>query len=292
MIYNGTVIKAYSGYYYVQTAEQVVTCSLRGRFKKQRFSLLVGDEVQYSKTAGGKGVIEKILPRRSMLRRPMIANVDQVLLTFAAANPDINLLLIDKFLVLAELSQLHILLCINKLDLADTSLIELLAARYRRAGYEVLLLAAKKGVGVDNLRTCLANRITVLAGPSGVGKSTILNEIEPGLQLVTGEVSEKIGRGKHTTRYAQLLPLSYGGFVVDTPGFSFTEFNDVNPVELTACFPEIAQFAVQCKFSTCLHDKEPQCAVKGAVQEGLIERERYESYLQILAEIKDNEKGF
>lgn len=292
MIYSGIVIKAYSGYYYVQTADKVITCTLRGRFKKERFTLLVGDEVEYSKTAGGKGVIENILPRRSMLRRPMIANVDQVLLTFAAANPDINPVLVDRFLILAELSQLNIILCINKIDLADTSELELLCERYRQLSYEVVLVAAKKGVGIDKLRGCFDNHITVLAGPSGVGKSTILNEVEPGLKLVTGEVSEKIGRGKHTTRYAQLLPVSSGGFVVDTPGFSFTEFGGVDPTELADCFPEMAAVAPQCKFTTCLHDKEPQCAVKKAVQEGLITQERYASYLEVLAEIKENKKGF
>lgn len=292
MINSGIVMKAYSGYYYVQTSEEMVTCTLRGRLKKERFTLLVGDEVEYSKTDIGKGVIENILPRRTMLKRPMIANVDQVLLTFAAVTPNLNPLVVDRFLIVAELSQLDIVLCINKIELADKEQLALLCDSYKKIGYEVILVSAKENIGIEKLRSYLDQHITVLAGPSGVGKSTILNAIEPGLKLVTGEVSEKIGRGKHTTRYAQLLAVTSGGLVVDTPGFSFTEFNDVEPAEIAECFPEIVKFADQCKFSTCLHDHEPQCAVKKAVQDGLMSKERYSSYREVLAEIKANKKGF
>ncbi|MCE5284949.1 MAG: ribosome small subunit-dependent GTPase A [Pelosinus sp.] len=288
---TGIVIKAYNSYYYVQTADKIAMCTLRGRFKKERFSLLVGDEVEYTMTGGDKGVIEEILPRHSMLKRPMVANVDQVILTFAAVSPDINKALIDRFLVLAELSSLKIVLCINKTDLADSEEINEIALAYKRIGYPVILLAAKNGVGINALRTMLDDKISVFAGPSGVGKSTILNHIEPGLALVTGAVSEKIGRGKHTTRFAQLLPLTAGGFVVDTPGFSFTEFNDINENELMHCFKEFWEFIPECKFNTCLHFKEPKCAVKNAVLAKEITKERYDSYLEILTEIKANKKG-
>ncbi|WP_425061029.1 Small ribosomal subunit biogenesis GTPase RsgA [Sporomusa carbonis] len=289
---NGIVVKTYNSYYYIQSGSKIVTCNLRGRFKKERFSLLVGDEVIYTMTGPNKGVIEKILPRRSMLKRPMVANVDQVVLTFAAVNPDIKPALVDRFLVIAELSELEIIMCINKTDLADAETVTNLAQHYELIGYRVLSIAAKTGMGIDNLRSLLHDKISVFAGPSGTGKSTILNAIQPGLELTTGEVSHKIGRGKHTTRFAELLPLAGGGFVVDTPGFSFTEFTDINEAHLMHCFPEIAKVAPECKFSTCLHYKEPQCAVKQAVAAGRIHAARYQSYLEILAEIRENKKGY
>lgn len=289
---NGVIIKTYNSFYYVQTADQVVACKLRGRFKKERFSLLVGDQVEYELSGVGAGVIEKIMPRRSMLRRPMIANIDQVILTFAAVNPNINRDLVDRFLVLAEMSDLDIVLCINKVDLADTNELENIVEHYRNIGYKVITLSAKAGIGVHELRDKLYGKISVFAGPSGAGKSTILNNVETGLTLVTGEVSAKIGRGKHTTRFAELLPLSGGGFVVDTPGFSLTEFSDMTPTELMHCFPEISELVSGCKFSTCIHSREPQCAVKQAVLEGRIQEQRYQSYLEILGEIIENKKGF
>ncbi len=289
---RGIVVKAYSSYYYVQSGEKITACTLRGRFKKERFSLLVGDEVEYILISDEKGVIEQILPRRSMLQRPTVANVDQVVITFAAINPDINTALVDRFLVLAELSALSTVICINKIDLADLS--ELLPSieLYQHIGYPVIPVSAKLGIGIDALRKLLYDRITVFAGPSGAGKSTILNAIQPGLELVTGEVSEKIGRGRHTTRFAELLSLSGGGFVVDTPGFSLTEFSGVEELAIARCFPEIAANSQECKFASCLHNKEPQCAVKQAVTEGKIALERYNSYLGIISELQENKRGF
>lgn len=289
---RGIVIKAYNSYYYVQTNEKLIMCTLRGRFKKERFSLFVGDEVEYTVTSGEKGVIETILPRRTLLRRPPVANVSQVVLTFAAVNPDINPVLVDRFLVLTELSKLKTILCINKIDLADTSEIMPLIQLYRQVGYEVIPLTAKHGTGVNELRSKLNDNITVFAGPSGAGKSTILNAFDASLQLVTGEVSEKIGRGKHTTRYAQLLALPGGGFVVDTPGFSFTEFENVAETDLASCFREFADYAENCKFTSCLHAKEPQCGVKEAVADGRIDGQRYQSYMELLNEIRENKRGF
>ncbi len=283
---RGIVVKAYNSYYYVQTEDKTAMCTLRGRFKKERFSLIVGDDVEYTMVSADKGVIERIMPRRSMLKRPMVANVDQVILTFAAVNPDVNPALIDRFLILAELSGLATVICINKIDLIDISKIQPIIDLYQNIGYPVIPMSAKGGIGIKELRTKLYDQITAFAGPSGVGKSTILNTVEPGLELMTGEVSQKIGRGKHTTRFAELLPLSGGGFVVDTPGFSFTEFNDLTEQELMYCFPEIAAVAPRCKFNTCLHYKEPQCAVKQAVTEGHISQARYDSYIQALLELK------
>jgi ribosome biogenesis GTPase len=289
---RGIVLKTYNSYYYVQTGEKIVMCTLRGRLKKERFSLYVGDEVEYITISGDKGVIEAILPRRTLLRRPSVANVNQVVLTFAAVNPDINPVLVDRFIVLAELSGLTSLICINKIDLADQRELDPMIEMYRRIGYEVIPLSAKIGTGIIQLRERLYDKITVFAGPSGAGKSTILNAIEPGLSLVTGEVSEKIGRGKHTTRYAQLLALTGGGFVVDTPGFSFTEFEDVEETELASCFKEFSGFARECRFTSCLHAREPQCAVKQAVMENKIFKQRYQSYIDLLNELRASKKGF
>jgi ribosome biogenesis GTPase len=291
-VQHGVILRTYNSFYYVKTNNKVIMCTLRGRFKKERFSLLVGDEVEYDITENDKGIIEKILPRRSMLQRPMIANIDQVIITFAAVSPDINTVLVDRFLVLAEMSNLDIVLCINKMDLADSAELQPILELYRSIGYPVITLSAKMGIGVTELRNVLFGKISVFAGPSGAGKSTILNSIEEGLTLVTGQVSEKIGRGKHTTRFAELLPLSSGGFVVDTPGFSFTEFDIVKKNELMYYFPEIAAVANECKFNTCLHLKEPQCAVKQLVAEGRIQEKRYNSYTEILAEIQEKKKGF
>lgn len=289
---RGVVIRAYNSYYYVETDSKVTMCTVRGRLKKERYSLLVGDEVEYELSGHHKGVIEQILPRRSMLKRPMVANVDQVILTFAAVNPDLNPVLIDRFLVLAELSNLYITICINKIDLANGDELDPIVELYRQIGYSVVTLSAKNGVGINDLHHFLDNKISVFAGPSGVGKSTILNALEPGLELVTNEVSDKIGRGRHTTRFAQLLPLSRGGYVVDTPGFSSTDFSDLTELELMSCFPEIAELSSLCKYKTCLHLKEPQCAVKQALAGKEISEERYNSYLEILNDIRQNKKGF
>lgn len=289
---QGTVIKAFSSYYYVQADSKVTMCTLRGRFKKERFSLFVGDVVEYEPGIAGKGVIETILPRQSLLKRPTVANVNQVVITFAAARPDFSAILLDRFLVLAEMSHLEPVIVINKMDLADREKIEEMAAIYRKIGYQVILVSTINGMGIPELSALLHRRITVFSGPSGAGKSSILNVIEPGLSLVTGVISDKIGRGKHTTRHAQLLPLAGGGFVVDTPGLGFTEFNDIEEVELMHCFPEISAMAASCRFSSCMHYKEPQCAVKQAVLTGEIAEGRYGSYLAILEELKTNKKGF
>lgn len=295
MLLKGIVVKAYNNYYAVQTEKEqkIVLCTVRGRLKQARFTLLVGDKVEYTVSSGQKGSIESILPRLSMLKRPMVANVNQVVLTFACRHPDFSLQIVDRFLVLAEASQLNSVLCFNKVDLANRQEIEQVADMYRSIGYPVLVVAAKQNEGIEELRRLLHDHISVFAGPSGVGKSTLLNAIEPGLSLTTGDLSEKIGRGKHTTRHAELLSLvGTTGFVVDTPGFSFTEFIDMSEQEVRDCFPEFHVLEEPCKFSSCLHDSEPQCGVKKAVIQEKICQSRYENYLAILHEIQANKKGY
>lgn len=289
---EGVVLRAYSGYYYVQAAGNIYACKLRGRFKQERFSLIVGDRVLIAPQPDGTGMVEEILPRESLLTRPLVANVDQAVLTFAAKNPDIKSILIDRFLVLAECAHLNIIICINKTDLAEESELQELITAYRRIGYRVIAAAAARGRGIDRLKELLTGKTTVFAGPSGVGKSTLLNAIQPDFALQTGEVSEKIGRGRHTTRFAQLLALDGGGYVVDTPGFGSIEFTELTPEQLVRCFPELNKYAGRCKFSPCFHWKEPCCGVKEAVNQGLISKERYAHYTQFLAELHENKRGY
>jgi ribosome biogenesis GTPase len=290
---KGRVVKTYNSYYYVESdGRERTVCSLRGRFKKERFSLLVGDEVFFTKTGSDVGVIEKIVPRETMMTRPRVANVNHAALVFAAADPDINQALLDQFLVLAEHSRLQTTICINKADLGESSAILRLAEKYRQIGYETLLVSTKDLRGITELKKILKNKISVFSGPSGVGKSTILNVIEPNLNLQTGQVSKKIGRGKHTTRFAELLNLSDGGFVVDTPGFSFAEFDDIKETELMYYFPEFLPLISGCKFNTCLHLKEPDCSVKEGIEKGLVFSERYDSYVDILNKIREKRKVY
>ena len=289
---TGVVIRATSGFYYVQSGVHVIACKLRGRMKQNRYSICVGDRVQFTPTGDAVGAIEQILPRDSFLKRPEVANVNQSIITFAASHPRVDFGLLDRFLVLAELSEIPAVICINKIDMADPEELKPDLSIYERMGYPVLLVSAKTGAGIAELQKILYEKVSVFAGPSGVGKSSLLNAIEPGLSLTTGELSQKIGRGKHTTRVAELLVLSGGGFVVDTPGFSFTEFIEMNPEDLRFQYREFRDILAGCHFSSCIHQKEPQCAVKNAVTAGLIAASRYESYCELLQEIQQTKRRF
>ena len=286
---QGRVIKAYNRFFYVETEGALVTCKLRGKFKKRQ-GVYPGDLVDVRLLPDGTGVVERLLPRESLMRRPLVANVDQVVLTFAAAQPDPHPLLVSRFLVLAEWSGLaRILVCVNKSDLPPAA--EESFKVSEAAGYQVLHVSAQTGAGVDALRRELANHITCFAGPSGVGKSSLLNAIEPGLSLQTGHVSEKIKRGRHTTRVAELLPFA-GGYIVDTPGFSSMELDGIDEQLLPSYFPEFRPYLGHCRFSPCSHSHEPDCAVKEAVAAGNIPQERYDAYLSILEEIHANQKKY
>jgi ribosome biogenesis GTPase len=282
---TGVVIRATSGFYFVQSGARILSCKLRGRMKQIRYSVCVGDRVAYSFSGEDTGTIEEVLARDSFLKRPEVANVNQAILTFAANQPPIDFGLLDRFLVLAELSEIPPIICVNKIDMADPEELRPLLSVYEKIGYPVLQVSAKSGQGIQTLQQLLYDKVSVFAGPSGVGKSSLLNAVEPGLSLVTGELSLKIGRGKHTTRCAELLPLSGGGFVVDTPGFSFTEFVEMAPDDLRFQYREFRDKLAGCHFSSCLHHKEPKCAVKQAVLTGEIASWRYESYMELLNEI-------
>ena len=289
---DGIIIKKYNSYYYVQGETSVIECKLRGRFKKNRYSLCVGDKVQYTSLGDETGIIENIFPRQSVLLRPLIANVQQVIITFAAKNPDFNSSLLDRVLVLAEYSELDIIICLTKIDLLNRAEIETLVQEYQKIGYTVIKVSNVSHEGVEKLTSLLNNKISVFAGPSGAGKSTLLNRINPKLNLKTGMVSDKIGRGKHTTRFSELLSLPEHGFVVDTPGFSLTEFNDLDERAISECFPEFNKVEGSCKFNSCLHLHEPQCKIKNAVDHAAISENRYQSYVEIMDEIKKTKRGF
>lgn len=290
---EGRVIKAYNSFFYVLTEEpqELVTCKLRGKFKKTRYSIGVvpGDKVRINRLPDGSGVIEEQLPRTSLLRRPAVANITQVILTFAAAQPDLHPLLLNRFLVLAEWSGIpKIVICVNKKDLYQGEIQEFLKA-YEAIGYKVLRVSAQKQAGIDELRAKLQGEVTVFAGPSGVGKSSLLNCMDARLSLQTGHVSEKIKRGRHTTRVAELLPYE-GGFLVDTPGFSAMELTKLDVQKLAEYFPEFRPYVAGCRFLPCSHTHEPGCAVKAAAEAGTIFQERYDAYRTIYEEIKENQK--
>ena len=282
---EGLVLKNYNGYYYVQVANAVYTCKVKGKMKQNRFSLATGDRVLLEPGEKGEGMIKQVLPRKNFLLRPTMANLDLFVATFACATPDFSFLLADKLLALAELAQIPALLVLNKEDQAPTGLIERVRAVYEPIGYEVYTLSAKEGTGVETLRERLKGRVCAFGGPSGVGKSSTINAIDSSVDLRTGAVSEKIGRGKHTTRFAQLLPFDEG-YIADTPGFGNLLLEGMEPEQALAAFREFAQYEDGCRFCPCSHTHEPVCGVKEAVASGAIAASRYESYLAMLEEIR------
>lgn len=283
---QGRILKVYNNVLHVVTEDHMILCKLRGRVKKGRSDLtpVPGDIVSLERISSDEGVIERIEARTNLLQRPRVANLTQIVVTVAAASPDPHPLVVSRFLVLAELSGVKkIILCVNKMDLCTSDPATFLA-EYEAADYPVLRVSAEQGTGLRELHERLAGEITVFAGPSGVGKSSLLNALDPSLALLTGVVSEKIGRGRHTTRRAELLPFA-GGYVVDTPGFTQQEMTEIAPEELAVCFPEFARHA-GCRFAPCSHSHEPDCAVKAAVETGELSRERYDAYIALLDELR------
>jgi ribosome biogenesis GTPase len=310
---KGIVLRAGRGLYTVQTdAGRVVPCRLRGNLKKnltypksasrahrvekvkklrETDPVAVGDRVEIAMDdTGAGGVIESVEPRRAALtrrsgnereRQTLVANLEMAVITFAAAEPRPDLWKMDRFLVLAEDAELDSLIVLNKADLASPPEIEEIALSYGRIGYDVLATSVRTGQGVEELSARLKGRISAFCGPSGVGKSSLLNAIELGLALKTGDVGGVTFKGRHTTVSTELLPLSFGGWVADTPGLRQIEFWDLDPEDVAFCFPEIAPLVGQCRFANCRHRQEPGCAVRAAVERGEIEQRRYESYLEM-----------
>ena len=283
---QGRVLKNYNGYYYVSVEDKIYTCKVKGKMKQNRFSLATGDIVSYQMGEKDEGMIKKVLPRKNFLLRPTIANLDLLVVTFACASPDFSYLLADKLFALAELAKIPAILVLNIKDLAPDGLIDDVKATYEKIGYEVYAISADNDEGIEPLREKLRGKICAFGGPSGVGKSSTINAIDNTVDLRTGEVSEKIGRGKHTTRYAQLLPFDEG-YIADTPGFGNLLFEDFDEKNLVDCFREFAEFEDGCKFCPCNHTHEPVCGVKEAVANGEVAQSRYQSYLDILQEIKE-----
>ncbi len=291
---DGVIIKAYGGFYFVWAKDQVLQCAIRGKIRRQTGQALVGDRVNVQQVSDTKGVVEAILPRSTELIRPPVANVEQAVIVFAISNPEPSAVLLDRFLVQSQAAGISPVICFNKHDLsglAETEQLDIVK-EYRKTGIPVFGVSAKTGAYVDALRAVLKERITVFAGPSGVGKSSLLNALQPGLALKTGDISVKLKRGKHTTRHVELITLAGGGLVADTPGFSSMRLPVMRREDLAGYFNEFAQFEGGCKFTGCLHSREPGCAVKAAVEQGEISALRYRHYLDFLAEVMEAERRY
>ena len=291
---TGKIIKGIAGFYYVQVADSgVYECKAKGAFRKDKIKPLVGDDVEIDIISEEEktGNVISILPRKSELIRPAVANVDQALLIFATKSPEPNLNLLDRFLCMMEEQELPIVICFNKEDLADEGFEKLMRKTYETAGYKLIFTSARNNQGINEIREILKGKTSTVAGPSGVGKSSIVNLLTEGHSMETGEVSEKIGRGKHTTRHSELLYLGEDTYIMDTPGFSSLFVPKVEPVDLYTLFPEFIEPAANCRFTGCAHHKEPDCGVKTAVESGEIAASRYENYLQIYSEMVEQQNN-
>lgn len=277
----GTIIKGIGGFYYVKASGNIYECKARGVFRKQRITPMIGDKVEIELDAG-KGSIVGILPRSSFLVRPPVANIDTIMLVVAAASPEPNLFLIDKMLVNAEINNIQPAICINKTDLAERADIEEI---YSKAGYKVFSVSAAEEHGTDRLFEYIKGKTTAFAGLSGVGKSSLLSLITHD-ELETGTVSEKIQRGKHTTRHVELFELEDDGFVLDTPGFGSLEVEGIKAEDLWQYFPEMAESQNKCRFRGCSHISEPDCFVKEMIEKGYLAQSRYDSYCQLYNKLK------
>ena len=279
---DGIIIKGIGGFYYVKAEDDIVyECKARGIFRKENIKPYIGDRVEIS-VNNGKGSIEKIYPRHSQLIRPPVSNIDTLVIVVAAATPDPNVRLIDKLLVNSEINGITPIICVNKTDVKSGEYIE---ENYSKAGYPVVSVSAAEERGFDSLIPYIKDKTSAFAGLSGVGKSTILNLLTESIQE-TGEISEKINRGKHTTRHVELLELKCGGFVLDTPGFSSFEVNNIKAQELYNYFPEMSAYTDQCRFKGCSHINEPDCVIKEKVSLGEIAQSRYESYVELYNQLK------
>lgn len=282
---DGIITKGIGGFYYVSTADGVIECRARGIFRKTRFTPLVGDRVEITLNSENRhtGVINEIKERKNELIRPAVANVTQMAAVAALENPKPNTYVLDKLIAAAEFIDLDILICFNKSDLSrDFSIADV----YSNAGFRVVVTSAANDVNTDALREFLKDEITVFAGNSGVGKSSLLNRMLNREKFETGEVSGRVERGRHTTRHSELVELPFGGFIIDTPGFSSFDINRVPAESLADMFREFGQYTESCRFPDCGHTAEPDCGVIGAVEDGKIAKSRYESYKLLYNEIK------
>lgn len=286
-------MKGIAGFYYVLVEDRgIYECKAKGIFRNQRVKPLVGDDVEMEVLDDQKmtGNITGILPRRSELIRPAVANVDQALVIFAAARPRPNLSLLDRFLIMMDRQDLKTIICFNKKEEVPEEEVSRLQDIYRGCGSQIRFISAARQEGIEEIRDLLRGRTTTVAGPSGVGKSTLINLLVPMAEMETGNISEKIDRGKHTTRHSELFRMEAGSYIFDTPGFSSLDLDEMEKEELRYSFPEFREYEGACRFQGCVHGKEPGCAVKAAVEAGKISRERYDSYIGLFQELREREK--
>ncbi|MCI7262497.1 MAG: ribosome small subunit-dependent GTPase A [Otoolea sp.] len=290
---RGKIIKGIAGFYYVHDGiGSIYECRAKGIFRNRKIKPLVGDDVEITVLSEQEktGNIDRILERKNQLIRPAVSNVDQAVVVFAVTEPMPNLNLLDRFLVMMERQKVPVMICFNKIDLAGEEEVEKLRAIYEPAGYPIYFISTYENSGLDLLHQLIVGKTTVLAGPSGVGKSSITNFLQPEAGMETGSVSEKIKRGRHTTRHSELFFVEEGTYMMDTPGFSSMYMEDLEAQELKGFFPEFEPYEEDCKFLGCVHVGEKVCGVKTAVSEGRISRSRYENYLQMYQELKEKKR--
>ncbi|WP_418474922.1 ribosome small subunit-dependent GTPase A [Frisingicoccus sp.] len=290
---QGKIIKGIGGFYYIHAEHQgIYECKAKGVFRNRKIKPLVGDNVEIDviDEAEKKGNIRDILPRKNELIRPAVANIDQALVFFAAAQPEPNLGLLDRFLLQMEYRNIPTVIGFNKCDLTETDRIRELEEAYGRSGYPLIFVSVREEQGLENLKAMLAGKTTALAGPSGAGKSSLMNWLLPEAEMETGAVSEKIKRGRHTTRHSELFHLGEGTYLFDTPGFSSLYLADFTDETLKLYFREFSDFEDECRFTGCNHINEPDCGIKKALEDGKISRVRYEHYVQMYQELKEHRR--
>ena len=287
---RGKIIKGIAGFYYVYVEGRgTYECKAKGIFRKDHKKPLVGDDVEADvlDEEAMLGNIREILPRKSALIRPAVANVDQALIIFAIVKPNPNFNLLDRFLIRMERQNLPTIICFNKQDIATEKEKETLRRAYETCGYQVLFISALEKEGLEQVKELLTGKTTTVAGPSGVGKSSLINQLAPKAQMETGDISRKIERGKHTTRHSEIIALGENTYIVDTPGFTSLDISEITKEKLGTYYPEFVQYEPYCKFSGCAHISEPSCGVKDAVAEGKISQVRYDNYKVLYQELKE-----
>lgn len=290
---QGKIIRGIAGFYYVHVPDRgIIECKAKGIFRNKKVKPLVGDNVELEilDEDGGTGNIVKILPRKNCIIRPAVANVDQAVVIFAASFPKPNLNLLDRFLLMMQTQNVPTVICINKIDDIEEEEIEKIADNYKKSGCKVYKTSTVTGEGIKEFGECLKDKTSVLAGPSGVGKSSVMNCLFPEADMATGEISEKIKRGKHTTRHSELFNVADNVYLMDTPGFTSLSLPDLEKEELKDYYPEFDEFRDQCRFLGCVHIHEPDCAVKDALNENEISQSRYDNYKQFYEELSQKKK--